>query len=58
MEQNQLAIYISFVRLSGCREVYRVQKELEENGNAQTSFDFSLNTAFRVVENISQKEFA
>lgn len=58
MEQNQLAIYISFVRLSGCRGVYQVQKELEENGNAQASFDFSLITAFRVVENISQKEFA
>ena len=33
--------------------VYRVQKELEENGNAQ----FSLITAFRVVESVSQKYF-
>ena len=39
------------------RGVYRVQKELEENGNGQASFDFSLITAFRVVENISQKYF-
>ena len=37
--------------------VYRVQKELEENGNAQASFDFSLITAFRVVESVSQKYF-
>ena len=37
------------------RGVYRVQKELEENGNGQASFDFSLITAFRVVENVSQK---
>lgn len=37
--------------------VYRVQKELEENGNGQASFDFSLITAFRVVENVSQKYF-
>ena len=34
------------------RGVYRVQKELEENGNGKASFDFSLNTAFRVVEPI------
>ena len=39
------------------RGVYRVQKELEENGNGQAYFDFSLITAFRVVENISQKYF-
>ena len=39
------------------RGVYRVQKELEENGNGQASFDFSLITAFRVVENVSQKYF-
>lgn len=39
------------------RGVYRVQKELEENGNAQASFDFSLITAFRVVESVSQKYF-
>ena len=39
------------------RGIYRVQKELEENGNGQASFDFSLITAFRVVENVSQKYF-
>ena len=39
------------------RGVYRVQKELEENGNAQASFDLSLITAFRVVESVSQKYF-
>lgn len=37
------------------RGVYRVQKELEENGNGVAVFDFSLRTAFRVVENVSQK---
>ncbi|ERI81268.1 hypothetical protein HMPREF1981_03309 [Bacteroides pyogenes F0041] len=31
--------------------------ELKENGNGQASFDFSLITAFRVVENVSQKYF-
>jgi len=39
------------------RGVYRVQKELEENGNGKAVFDFSLVTAFRVVENVSQKYF-
>ena len=39
------------------RGVYRVQNELEENGNGQASFNFSLITAFRVVENVSQKYF-
>ena len=39
------------------RGVYRVQKELEENGNGKASFDFSLNTAFRVVEPISTTYF-
>lgn len=39
------------------RGIYQVQKELEENGNGQASFDFSLITAFRVVENVSQKYF-
>ena len=39
------------------RGVYRVQKELKENGNGQASFDFSLITAFRVVENVSQEYF-
>ena len=39
------------------RGVYRVQKEQEENGNGKASFDFSLNTAFRVVEPISTTYF-
>ena len=39
------------------RGVYRVQKELEENGNGEASFDFSLITAFRVVEKVSGKYF-
>ncbi|MDR1403548.1 MAG: transcriptional regulator, partial [Tannerellaceae bacterium] len=39
------------------RGVYRVQKELKENGNGGATFDFSLRTAFRVVENISEKYF-
>ncbi len=39
------------------RGVYRVQKELKENGNGAAIFDFSLRTAFRVVENISKKYF-
>ena len=39
------------------RGVYRVQKKLEENGNGKASFDFSLNTAFRVVEPISTTYF-
>lgn len=38
-------------------ESIEVQKELEENGNGKASFDFSLITAFRVVENVSQKYF-
>jgi len=37
------------------RGVYRVQKELVENGNGEATFDFSLFTAFKVVENISTK---
>jgi len=37
------------------RGVYRVQKELMENGNGKAVFDFSLVTAFRVTENISEK---
>lgn len=37
--------------------VYLVQKELEENGNGKAIFDFSLITAFRVVENVSKKYF-
>jgi ATP-dependent DNA helicase RecG len=39
------------------RGVYRVQKELTENGNGEAIFDFSLRTAFRVVENISKRYF-
>ena len=39
------------------RGVYRVQKELEENGDGKASFDFSLITAFRVVEPISTTYF-
>ncbi len=39
------------------RGVYRVQKELEENGNGKAFFDFSLVTAFRVVEKVSEKYF-
>jgi ATP-dependent DNA helicase RecG len=39
------------------RGVYRVQKELEENGNGKASFDFSLITAFKVVEKVSGKYF-
>jgi ATP-dependent DNA helicase RecG len=39
------------------RGVYRVQKELTENGNGEASFDFSLITAFRVVEKASKKYF-
>ena len=39
------------------RGVYRVQKELVENGNGKATFDFSLITAFRVLENVSEKYF-
>ena len=39
------------------RGVYRVQKELEESGNGKAFFDFSLITAFRVIENVSQKYY-
>ena len=39
------------------RGVYRVQKELTENGNGEATFDFSLITAFKVVENVSQRYF-
>lgn len=39
------------------RGVYRIQKELQENGNGEAMFDFSLHTAFRVVENVSKKYF-
>ncbi|MDR2388914.1 MAG: transcriptional regulator, partial [Tannerellaceae bacterium] len=39
------------------RGVHRVQKELEENGNGKASFDFSLFTAFNVIEKVSVKYF-
>jgi len=39
------------------RGIYRVQKELVENGNGEAKFDFSLITAFRVIENVSIKYF-
>jgi ATP-dependent DNA helicase RecG len=39
------------------RGVNRVQRELRENGNGEAAFDFSLITAFKVVENISEKYF-
>jgi len=39
------------------RGVYRVQKELAENGNCEAIFDFSLITAFKVIEPISAKYF-
>jgi len=39
------------------RGVYRVQKELIENGNGDASFDFSLITAFRVIEKVSERYF-
>jgi len=39
------------------RGIYRVQKELIENGNGEASFDFSLITAFKVVEKVSEKYF-
>ena len=39
------------------RGVYRVQKELVENGNGEATFDFSLITAFRVVEKVSEKYY-
>ncbi|MDR1417164.1 MAG: transcriptional regulator, partial [Prevotellaceae bacterium] len=39
------------------RGVYRVQKELVENGNGKALFDFSLITAFRVVEKVSERYF-
>lgn len=39
------------------RGIYRVQKELVENGNGEAFFDFSLITAFRAVEKVSGKYF-
>ena len=39
------------------RGIYRVQKELVENGNSEATFDFSLITAFRVVEKVSERYF-
>jgi ATP-dependent DNA helicase RecG len=37
------------------RGIYRVQKELVENGNGEAVFD--LITAFRATENVSQRYF-
>lgn len=39
------------------RGVYRVQKELVENGNGKAEFDFSLITAFRIIEKVTEKSF-
>ena len=39
------------------RDIYMVQKKLQENGNGKAIFDFSFRTAFKVVENISKKYF-
>jgi len=39
------------------RGIFRVQKELTENGNGKPSFDFSLITAFRVIEKVSERYF-
>jgi ATP-dependent DNA helicase RecG len=39
------------------RGVYRVQKELVENGNGEATFDFSLVTVFKVVESVSKRYF-
>ena len=39
------------------RGIYRVQRELEENGNGLAEFDFSLFTVFRVTEKVSGRYF-
>jgi ATP-dependent DNA helicase RecG len=39
------------------RGIYRVQKELIENGNGEAVFDFDLITAFRATEKVSQRYF-
>ncbi|MDR0962406.1 MAG: winged helix-turn-helix transcriptional regulator [Mediterranea sp.] len=39
------------------RGISRVQRELKENGNGEAEFDFSLITAFKVIEHISTKYF-
>ncbi|MDR0970252.1 MAG: putative DNA binding domain-containing protein, partial [Lentimicrobiaceae bacterium] len=39
------------------RGISRVQRELKENGNGEAKFDFSLITAFKVIEHISTKYF-
>ena len=39
------------------RGIYRVQKELVDNGNGEAIFDFDLITAFRATENVSQRYF-
>ena len=62
MKQKQRQFIAEAMKVLGyvncfSRGVYRVQKELEENGNGKASFDFSLITAFRVVEPISTTYF-
>ena len=62
MKQKQRQFIAEAMKVLGyvnrfSRGVYRVQKELEENGNGKASFDFSLITAFRVVEPISTAYF-
>jgi|BioPla2DNA2_1021312.scaffolds.fasta_scaffold00042_26 hypothetical protein len=63
---DKLLLKISNIRTDGnillqpvmnveSRGVYRAQKELVENGNGKAVFDFSLVTAFRVIENVSEK---
>jgi len=39
------------------RGIYRVQRELIENGNGKASFNFKLITTFNVIEKISKKYF-
>ena len=39
------------------RDVYRVQKELTENGNEKDEFDFSFVTAFRIIEKASKRYY-
>ena len=39
------------------RGVYRVQKELTENGNEKAEFDLSFVTAFRVIEKASKRYY-
>lgn len=50
-----MKVFVCVNRFS--RGVYRVQRELEEDGNGRASFDFSLITTFRLVGNVSQTYF-